>query len=224
MKPCEVRLVLVDLVVLAAFALTSCAPTRHDFQDAVSSGRCEEALERIPENTAGVKLVGKMKQGPRTLLSYAFTGAGYTAEIAWDAAGRTTMFVALCGPGLALAAAAASTGGTTDISRTCMDGNYAALDAPELGQDTFANTKDLRCPDVSPLSRSVQQVASCYRSRKDADSLQKARSTLVALKSAGEFYSCLSPAEKTEIEGAIEELDDTMASMGSGEGGSAARN
>jgi len=158
-------------LILICFALNSCVASRRDFTDAISSGRCEDALEQIPENGAGIKLVSKTKQGAQTLLSYSLTGASYTAEIAWDAAGRTAMFVVLCGPGMALSAAASATGGEASIANPCFDGKFGALDAPKLGQNTFVNTQNLRCPDLSPLSRSVQAVATCYKSRGDIESL-----------------------------------------------------
>ncbi len=192
-----------------ALTLISCSSAQKNFDTHLAAGRCDEALERIPEESSGIKLVSKTKQAAGTALSYSLTGVSYTAELIWDVAGGTITFVALCGPMIALVAASGGAGPAVIGSMeklNCLPGNPRALSSPPLGRNMYESTKDLRCPDLAPLARSMRKIASCYKQRGDEASIKKAQATLGALRSSGDFYSCLPRADQDLINQDIEEL------------------
>jgi hypothetical protein len=181
-------------------AMPGCAGPEKSFKRELDSGRCDEALLNLPERDPLVKLADRSQQAANTVLSYAFVGASYTAEVLLDAAGGTVMFVALCGVPLVLmaaasAGAAAGTGGMSPIG--CFPGKLDALSSPPLGRQARKASAEMRCPDLKSLSRSMRAVASCYESRGD---LEKARRTLESVKNSDSFYVCLPDAEKDALE------------------------
>jgi hypothetical protein len=180
--------------------MPGCAGPEKSFKRELDSGRCDEALLNLPERDPLVKLADRSQQAANTVLSYAFVGASYTAEVLLDAAGGTVMFVALCGVPLVLMAAAsagsaAGTGGMSPIG--CFPGKLDALSSPPLGRQARKTAAQMRCPDLKSLSRSMRAVASCYKSRGDPE---KARRTLESVKNSDSFYVCLPGAEKDALE------------------------
>lgn len=179
--------------------LPGCAGPEKHFSRELSYGRCDEALLNLPQRDPLVKLAESSQRAAGTVLSYAFVGAGYTAEVLLDAAGGTLMFVALCGVPLLLMAAVsagapAGTGGMSPIG--CFPGKLSALSSPPLGRQAKKMSADLRCPDVKSLSRSMRAVATCYEMRGGLENLEKARRSLEAIEKSESFYACLPDDEK----------------------------
>lgn len=179
---------------MAFLVLLSCSSKEKQFNDHLSMGRCDDALIHLPQKDPMVKLANSTEQAAGTVLSYAFVGASYTAEVLWDVAGGTVMFVGLCGVPVALTAFSNGSG----QGMLCFPGKMDALGAPPLGRQAIRQSRPLRCPDLKSLSRSMRSVAACYESRGGAEDLAKAEKTLQSLQSAKDFVSCL-PFEKHQL-------------------------
>jgi hypothetical protein len=186
------------------FVLPSCTSKEKEFKRDLTAGRCDEALMNLPQRDSMVKLADKSGQAAGTVLSYAFVGASYTAEVLLDAAGGTIMFVALCGVPLALltaAAIASSSDAGLDVSGGdfgCFPGKLNALASPPLGRQAVNSTQRMRCPNVKSLSRSLRSVAACYEARGGIDNLYKANANLTAVQNSKDFFLCL-PKEEKEL-------------------------
>jgi hypothetical protein len=189
-------------LVALLFILPSCTSKEKDFRRELASGRCDQALINLPQRDSMIKLADKSEQAAGSVLSYAFVGASYTAEVLLDAAGGTVMFVALCGVPVVLtvAALAASNGGGGSVGTGsvfgCFPGKLDALESPPLGRQAVKSTQDMRCPNVKSLSRSLRAVASCYEERGGVDNLIKAKANLAAVQESKDFFLCLPDEEK----------------------------
>ena len=172
-------------------------------QVALVEGRCDDALKEVSKKDPGVQIADTSKQVAGTILSYSLTGVSYTTEVLWDFAGGTIMFIGLCSPQIAAAAAGVgSTGGYSDQGTRpfCFPGKLNALSSPPLGRKTHEATKSFRCPSVVPVSESIRAVAACYIGKGDQESLVKARQSVNALQGSTEVFDCLPKEEKDEIE------------------------
>ena len=197
-------------LLLSLAFLVGCHTAEKKFNSDVESGRCETALEKIPENETGAKLISKTQTAGGMALSYAITGAAYTGEILVDAVGGTVMFVVLCGPALAL-------GYISDYNSTahnyqgqipgCIPGKIDALFVPSLGEKTYKASKDLRCPDLLGVSRSIRKVAACFSRREKDEDIERASQTLMALQQSQQFYECLPEEEQQQIAKEIQVLN-----------------
>ncbi len=194
-----------NIFVISLAFILGCSSVEKKFLADVENGNCEQALEKIPENETGAKLLSKTQNAGGVVLSYALTGAAYTGEILLDVVGGTIMFVALCGPPLALGviASANSSGssgsGYTGNNLVCFPGKFEALMAPDFGKQTFHASKNLRCPNLSGMSRSIRRVAACFSKRDRDKDLERASQTLLSLQQARHFYECLPEDEKKNI-------------------------
>ena len=174
-------------LLLLAF-LVGCSSVEKKFTSELETGHCEMALEKIPENETGAKLLSKTQNAGGIALSYALTGAAYTGEVLLDVVGGTIMFVALCGPPIALGVIAStnsnggSSGGYGGNIGVCLPGNIEALLAPEFGKQTYNASKDLRCPNLVGISQSLRRVAACFSRRHKNQDLEKANQTLLSLR------------------------------------------
>ena len=179
-------------------------------QDAIEAGRCDDALKEVSKQDPGTKIADTSKQVAGTLLSYSLTGASYTAEVLWDFAGGTVMFVGLCSPWI-VTSAAGMVGSNYSSNGTptpwCFPGKINALGAPPLGRNTFKATKNFRCPSVVPVSQSIRAVANCYFTKGDDQSLVKARQSLNALQGSKDVYECLPEEEKQTIQKLSDEIN-----------------
>lgn len=182
-----------------SLALAGCVSKQKKaaFDEHLHLGRCDEALTNLPENDPLVKVARDSEHAGKAILSYAFVGASYTAEVLWDVTGGTVMFVALCGPMVLAGTAATYVGGDTRIG--CIPGRFDALEAPPLGRQAVASTRAMRCPEVAPLSRSLRAVASCYESRGGEENLRKAEAQLKAIRKSADFVSCLPADEYAQL-------------------------
>ncbi|MES2855293.1 MAG: hypothetical protein V4692_05495 [Bdellovibrionota bacterium] len=197
------RAILTSLIVTSIVFSTACSHQQKEFESEITAGRCEDALDRIPENDPMIKLANRTEQATGTIVSYAFAGMNYSAEVLWDVAGGTVMFVALCAPTIA---ALALHNGPVFGNANCFPGDIGALGAPPLGRKSLEDTKHLRCPDLTGLSRSLRRVSTCYASRGGPVNLKKASDNLESLQRSSEFYSCLPEAEQTLVKNELAKI------------------
>jgi|GEM_PF-2891448 hypothetical protein len=166
----------------------------------------------FPLEDSSVQLLNTSKLAAGNLFSYGYTGAAYTAEVLWDVAGGTVMFVGLCSlPILAHTPVLISENGKT--FPYCFPGKFNALQAPPLGRTAWEQTKDLRCPDLDSLSKSLRQVASCFSSQNTKESVAKAAKTLSSLKENPQAASCLSADERRALDQQWEQTTLQRASL-----------
>lgn len=190
-------------ILVLALALSGCVSgekKQASFDENLQLGRCDEAVVNLPQNDPMVKMVRHSEHAGKSVLSYAFVGASYTAEVLWDVAGGTVMFVALCGPLLAASVAGNAAVYYPDGGQavSCLPGKLSALGAPPLGRQAVKATREMRCPEVATLSRSLRAVASCYESRGGEENLRKAEAQLQSIRKSAQLLSCL-PKEEYEL-------------------------
>ncbi|RYZ68661.1 MAG: hypothetical protein EOP09_09185 [Proteobacteria bacterium] len=183
---------------------------------ALSEGRCDDALKEVSAKDPGVKIADTSKQVAGTLLSYSLTGVSYTAEVLWDVAGGTVMFVGLCSVPLLTGVQAVRNGYSNsgaELGPWCFPGKINALQSPPLGRKAHEATKNLRCPSVVPVSQSIRDVVSCYQNKGDEQSLVKARQSLNALQGSAEIFDCLPREEKEAIQVASDSVNAKMLTI-----------
>ena len=181
------------------------------FETALSAGRCEEALENIPEREGKIKFLGKVDRATGTALSYAATGAGYTADVVVTVVGGAVVFVALCGP--LIAAQALSSNGQVGGSVACLPGDLTGLGSPQMGKEIYKTTQELRCPDLTALSKSVRRVASCIEAKPDRAHLEKAKQTLNSISGSDEVMNCITDEEKSAVREDLYRLDGEISRL-----------
>ena len=200
----------IPLLLALAFVLNSCAHQRTKrFESALKAGRCDDALENIPENDENLKFVGRANRTAGTALSYAATGAGYTADVVLVITGGVLIFAAVCGP--MLLAVMASYGGAAHSGVGCLPVNLEEVPMPSIGKDTYKGTESWRCPDLTALARSVRKVASCHEGSGLAEDKKKALTTLSSLGSNKDFMNCIVKNESDTIRSDIARLENEIA-------------
>ncbi len=197
------QLMIKQLLIVLSLVTSACSEAEKNFQSEISSGRCDDALSRLPEKDPMIKLTNQTKQAAGTVASYAFVGASYGVQILWDITGGTVGMIALCGPAIAATAMAGANGGSLhgiNSQLRCLPGDFGVFLAPPLGKQALQKTKPLRCPDLKTFSQSLRSVASCYEGLGDKESLNKALTTLQSVKDSKEFYSCMPNSEKKSLD------------------------
>lgn len=175
-------------LILVAASLVQCRSTEK-FELNVKTNQCDEALETLPENEPGYKLVSKVQEVSGTLLSYSATG-----QVLWDVTATLGAVVVLCAPGLAATYVAKDFNSTGHL--ICIPADIKKIQAPYLGANTLEGTANWNCPDVDSISRSIRKVAKCYNDRGGEDNRKKALSSLQSVEKSGSFYRCLSNNEQ----------------------------
>lgn len=165
------------------------------FEQKILENKCEDALEDLPENQTGYKLISKTQELSGLVLSYSATGAAYTVQVLWDVTATVGSVTILCAPTIAVVAASKENG-HENIQPYCFTGDIKKIQAPYLGKETYKNTESWRCPDVDTISRSIRKVAHCYLERDGQDNRNKALSSLKSVEKSGTFYQCLSNKER----------------------------
>jgi hypothetical protein len=200
--------------ILTLVLLSRCSTNSHkQFRHDIETEQCDAALGHVPENNPTNRFMGSTKHTFGSIAAYTFVGFGYTAEVLWDVAGGTVMAVALCGIPVALSVATASSNSASDNSGLdCLPGKIDALGAPPLGRRALAATADLRCPDLTGLSRSLRSVASCYSRQSSDASRAKAKQVLTSLQNSDQFYECLPEAERHAITNQMRAIDSNVPS------------
>ncbi len=195
------------LILLSTLVLNACTHSRtKKFESALEAGRCEAALENIPENDGQLKFLGRMNRVAGSALSYAATGAGYTADVIVTVAGGAIVFVALCGP--VLVAESLSQSGHS--ASPCLPVDISGLKPTQMGSTIYKDTEELRCPDLTALSRSVRRVAACNENASSPESLARAKQSLTSLNSNPEFMNCITKEERSAVRADIHRLTEKL--------------
>ena len=100
------------------------------------------------------------------------------------------------------------------ISRTQqagIPGKVDALSAPPLGRRAYATSQEMRCPNLTPLSRSLRQVAACYEQGTTPESWAQAEQSLSSVQSTEKFYGCLSRDEQQALNAQLKSLKEKLA-------------
>ena len=161
-------------------------------------GQCTAALESIPENEGSLKYLGRINRTAGTVVSYAATGAGYTADVLLTIVGGAVIFTAVCGPMLAAQVYSSHQAGT-NYPFNCLPIDVSNIKAPRIGASVYKDTEELRCPDLTALSRSVRRVASCEEKKDKRDALERADKTLTTLSNDNAFMACITTDEKSAV-------------------------
>ena len=203
---------LISLLFSIAFITNSCAHQRGTrFESALKDGRCDEALENIPENDENIKFVGRANRAAGTALSYAATGAGYTADVVLIVVGGVLITAVVCAPLFLAVAASSSAGVNSNAGLSCFPVNLKEIPIPTLGEDTYKNTEEWRCPDLTALSRSVRKVASCHETKGTLEDKKNAQITLSSLNSNKKFMNCIVKSERDGIRLEASRLENEIA-------------
>lgn len=169
-----------------------------DFESKLASGQCTAALESIPENDGSLKYLGRINRTAGTVVSYAATGAGYTADVLVTVVGGAVIFTAVCGPMLAAQVLSSSQPGQ-NYPFNCLPIDVSNVKAPRMGASIYKETEELRCPDLTALSRSMRRVATCEESKDKRESLERANKTLTTLSNDEAFMACITTEEKSAV-------------------------
>jgi hypothetical protein len=182
------------------FVMLSCQSATTRFDSKIQSGHCEDAMNDLPPNDPLVKVSAKTTQAARSATYYTAVGAGYAAEVLWDASAGLLEGVLLCAP---MIAATSAGNGATSVSPqvgVCLgESDFPKLKklyAPPLGKQMRSDLRYLQCPKLAGLSRSLRAVSACYFHQGQAD---KARAQLLHLKDSADFYNCLPTEEQDAV-------------------------
>jgi len=167
-------------------------------QSSASLSVCEHKLKSAFQVGSNPDLVGHVKQVSGKVVSYAWTGANYTAEFLWDVTSGILVLAALCGP--VLAAQAASSGYAHSQPLQCLPGRVDVLVSPRLGEKAYRDSAPLRCPDLSDFSSQLKEVLACIPEELNSEERQRIRLSLRNLMNSGEMFSCLDEDVKSKIE------------------------
>jgi hypothetical protein len=208
-----------------AFSLLSCSHPREQFQKDLATRNCDLASSHLPEKDPLSISAEYAKRIGGNIAAYTYTAGGYTAEVLWDVTAGTIIVVAVTAPVVAL--------GVLCSKNHCnsMSGNalpllpassnspknkksrnlFEKLEAPPLGRRAFRQTQDLRCPNLKDVSQSLRQVASCYESNGDQQSLHKAIISLENVERSDVFFTCLPPEEQEAVTTQKKKLQSQLA-------------
>ncbi|MES2769014.1 MAG: hypothetical protein V4596_07705 [Bdellovibrionota bacterium] len=186
-------------LIILSFQLVQCTSTKK-FDQKISEQNCEEAFDIVPEKQTDFRLISKVEELSKTLMSYSATGAAYTVQVLWDVTATTGAAVILCAPTIAVQAAASQNPDSRTSIGLCIPADIKKVQAPYLGRETYKKTKKWRCPDVDGISRSIRKVAQCYADRNQKDDRTKAFKALESVANSGSFYKCISDTERESFE------------------------
>ena len=179
------------------------------FEKALAQGRCTDAAENIPENDGSIKFLGRVDRATGTVISYAATGAGYTADVALTIVGGAIIYSALSLP-RALPVLPVYAG---DPPSPQPAGDIT-LPSTKLGSTIYDSTSSMRCPDLTALSKSVRRVAACLSKQTDkVNNLASAKKTLDSVASNRDMMSCITPDERSAVQSAKYNVEQLIARL-----------
>jgi hypothetical protein len=183
------------LTILLLLLSLSCSTQsqKWKFQTMISEGKCEMALENLPNTNfhQASNLVTKVLLTP---VSYVLSGVGYTTDYLLLVTSGVAYVAIVCGPTMFASAAAAAEGGAL---RCLPIPSKTIIVKTDFGKDIYRHTKKMRCKNVDPISESLRQVASCYHSRGDTQLALKQKE---AIENDSYFNQCLSSVEKHQVQ------------------------
>ena len=185
------------------FISTACQKPPKKFENYIAAQKCEKALEELPQKDMNISFAGQAEVAAGKALSYSVAGLGYTTGFLLKVVSGTVLFVGVCAP-VALAASYSSTPVESLPFEACpgVEGAnrvYEKVPGTRLGDRALKATTSWRCPDLTPVSRSLRSVSRCYAARGDAKSLKKAKATLESISSSPYFQDCIEDQEKALV-------------------------
>lgn len=181
----------------------SCATERKKkFEESLKAGQCEAAFENIPEHDKTLKYIGKVDRAAQTTLSYAATGAGYVSDVLLTVVGGTVVLVALCAPIAIAGVMGGAVVGTHNVDwngAECLPMPFEPK-LPTNGKKIYRATEEMRCPDLTALSRSIRKVAGCHEHSTEPGAIEKAQTTLRSLATNKDFMNCITAPEKALVQ------------------------
>lgn len=187
---------LVSLTVL----LNACATTRSKkFESAIKNGRCDVAVENIPENDKNLKYVGRAQRTTGTVLSYVATGAGYTADVVLNIGTGLLVGTAICAPIVILVAGATNASASSMDFSGCYPKEAFMMVNSQIGESTYRGTASWRCPDLTALSRNVRKVARCHADQQTHFGDKNAVTTINAIRSNDKLMDCITEDERRAV-------------------------
>jgi hypothetical protein len=205
------KLVLFPL--LCSFVACSHHREKAELEKTLVNLQCEDALRKDPFRDFTDASVEVTEHLGKKALAYSYIAGNYTAEVLWDVSAGVVLFVGLCAPVMAVAAAAQ---GPVHGNWTCIPAGKTgkALFAPPLGRKSVQKTHNWRCPNYEPLLNTLQKVILCHQKKDTPDTLDKALQTLANLESSSSFYDCLSDLQKLSLQDHRLNLQKRLAELG----------
>ncbi len=194
----------INLVILLSFLSYSCSTPEQKFNNYISAGQCEKAIDYI-KHSKRRNILNYTTHALSNTSSYVLTGLGYGADVILIVTGGVVVGAALCGPVLAFEAAAKSSGHATG---KCMEASMKILgeissnetfDYSSIGKRTYENTSSWRCSANRDLTKYMLSTSRCYLNRDGSEGVKKAELQLNLLEGNQIFYECLSNEERNKI-------------------------
>ena len=194
---------------LISAMVTGCSHPQQKFAERLAEQDCDQALDSLPENDPSIKLLKQTQHAAKSVISYGYIGANYTAEVLWDTVAGGIVMVALCSPAIALSIPLSAAGGGSGSGIPCftLDGGLRQVLSPPLGRNSIRETEAMRCPDLTSLTRSVRGVAACFEARGNEANLVRAKTSLMQLQDSKGYYACVQPDAKLQLSQDLERLE-----------------
>jgi hypothetical protein len=197
---------------LMIFAMIACSHQK-ELKQLATSNQCEEAIKHLPGVRKDTRVERRGEQVLGHLVSYPAIATGYITDAVVIIGGSIGLSVVICSP-LMILEGAASRGYVGNISTHCMGNVMGNLDFnPKLGQSIYKKTKNIRCADFSPLSRGIRRVASCYKDRKDENSLLQSKKYLESIVNNFDLYGCLDIKEQKKVDSDYSKIQESLLNL-----------
>lgn len=184
---------------LMIFVMFACSHQKQ-LKQLAASNQCEEAIKHLPGVRKDTRVERRGEQVLGHLVSYPAIATGYITDAVVIIGGSIGLSVVICSP-LMILEGVASRGHMSDISSQCMGNVMSDLDLDSnLGQSIYKKTKNIRCADFSPLSQGIRRVASCYKNRKDKNSLLQSKKYIESIVNNFDLYRCLDIKEQKNVD------------------------
>ena len=166
--------------------LSSCSSSQKekDFNSLIANGKCEEAIQNIPDTTKH-KIGNTLKMSTAGTTSYLLTGTGYLVDyVILIGSGVATLAIS-CGPSIAASIAAKGAG-----QIQCLPIGF--LKDTKLGPKIYEQTSELRCQNIDHISKAMRKISGCYS---DSGKNEKAKKQLLTIIKDPYYQKCLSAGE-----------------------------
>ena len=188
------------LFISSFFLLVSCSHKK-EFKKNIKEGNCDEAARHIPSIKKEYLYKQSLKSGVGHLYSYSATAATVafdTALFATSTVGAITMYCPMFPVFLIALIGGESTKG---MRIDCFDRPIIPIKIHTdfYTDEVFDGTRPARCVNLSKLSKSLREVASCYEYSDGLDGLVLTKNNIKELISDEYYFSCLESNERKEL-------------------------
>lgn len=195
---------------LVCFSL-ACTTQNQRLEQALQKEDCESAFAELANHGEGIKTPTSPSDMAASALAYTYVGTSYTVQFLWSVTGGIITFVGLCGPALVVssltntsttyqpATPAESRNSRPPYILRCIEGNFKALQAPELGKTALAQTKSLRCPDLRTFYQKIKEVSGCYEKKMEPQWKSQALRIFESVRDSQDVYECLPESDRENL-------------------------